>query len=53
MSIPAGPSHATTPTSPVIAAQQPIATFTCSRLGRVANPPGFSLTDWLLPGRRR
>jgi hypothetical protein len=25
----------------------------CSRLGRKANPPRFSLTDWFRFGRRR
>ncbi|MCH9734548.1 MAG: hypothetical protein K0U78_08350 [Actinomycetia bacterium] len=35
-------------------AAQPVETaYSCNRLGRVANPPGFSLADWLLPGRRR
>lgn len=36
-----------------VAAQRPLMVYSCSRLGRTANPPGFSLTDWLLPGRRR
>lgn len=36
-----------------VAAQPPLMVYSCSRLGRTANPPGFSLTDWLLPGRRR
>jgi hypothetical protein len=27
--------------------------ISCSRLGRTANPPTFSLTDWLRPRRRR
>lgn len=29
------------------------AIISCSRLGRTANPPTFSLTDWLRPRRRR
>ncbi|MCF6389534.1 hypothetical protein L2K20_21385 [Mycobacterium sp. MBM] len=29
------------------------AVFSCSRLGRTANPPTFSLTGWLRPRRRR
>lgn len=31
----------------------PIAVHSCSRLGRVANPPGFSFSSWFRPGRRR
>jgi hypothetical protein len=27
--------------------------ISCSRLGRTANPPTRSLTDWLRPRRRR
>jgi hypothetical protein len=34
-------------------AQGPIAVYTCSRLGRVANPPSFSFTDWFRSARRR
>lgn len=30
-----------------------VAITSCSRLGRTANPPGFSLTDWLRPRRSR
>ena len=41
------------PTGTMVAAQLPLAVYSCSRLGRVANPPSFSLTDWLLAGRRR
>jgi hypothetical protein len=33
--------------------QRPVAVHSCSRLGRVANPPGFSFTDWFRSGRRR
>jgi hypothetical protein len=32
---------------------QPIAVYTCNRLGRVANPPSFSFADWLRSARRR
>ncbi len=53
MSITAGRPNAEAPSGAAVAAQQPLAVYTCSRLGRVANPPSFSLTDWLLPGRRR
>ena len=24
----------------------PVAVYSCSRIGRVANPPSFSFTDW-------
>lgn len=36
-----------------IAAQRPLVVYSCNRLGRVANPPGFSLADWFRSGRRR
>jgi hypothetical protein len=36
-----------------VTAQAPIAVYSCNRLGRVANPPGFSLSDWFRSGRRR
>ncbi|MFV8050629.1 hypothetical protein [Mycobacterium sp. 48b] len=39
-------------TSAFVAANQPVMVYSCSRLGRVANPPSFSLTDWLLFRRR-
>jgi hypothetical protein len=32
---------------------QPIAVYTCNRLGRVANPPSFSFADWFRSARRR
>jgi hypothetical protein len=32
---------------------EPIAILNCSRLGRCANPPGFSLSDWLRDRRSR
>jgi hypothetical protein len=36
-----------------VTAQEPLFVHSCNRLGRSANPPRFSLTDWLLPGLRR
>jgi hypothetical protein len=36
-----------------VIAQSPIAVYNCSRLGRVANPPSFSFTDWFRFARRR
>ena len=36
-----------------VAAQRPVMVHSCNRLGRVANPPGFSLSDWFRSGRRR
>ncbi len=36
-----------------VTAQAPLAVYSCNRLGRVANPPGFSLSDWFRSGRRR
>ncbi|WP_053194555.1 hypothetical protein [Mycolicibacterium goodii] len=40
-------------TSPFVAADQPVMVYSCNRLGRVANPPSFSLSGWLRTGRRR
>ena len=37
----------------VVTAQHPIAVYSCNRLGRVANPPSFSITDWFRSARRR
>ncbi|MDG4667852.1 hypothetical protein [Mycobacterium sp. 236(2023)] len=34
-------------------AQQPVALHNCSRIGRVANPPGFSFSGWFRSSRRR
>ncbi|MEW2483177.1 hypothetical protein AB0876_26690 [Mycobacterium sp. NPDC049093] len=39
-------------TAAFVAANQPVMVYTCSRLGRIANPPSFSLADWLLFRRR-
>jgi hypothetical protein len=36
-----------------VTAQGPVAVYSCSRLGRVANPPGFSLADLFRAARRR
>lgn len=36
-----------------VAGQHPVATLNCSRIGRVANPPGFSISDWFRSSRRR
>ena len=52
----AGPS--THPPSNQIAVQvpdalEPTVIRSCSRLGRSANPPGFSFSDWLRDWRRR
>lgn len=32
---------------------EPVAVRNCSRLGRSANPPGFSFSDWLRDRRSR
>jgi len=34
-------------------ASNTVSVVSCSRLGRTANPPTFSLTGWLRPRRRR
>ncbi|AJR30179.1 MULTISPECIES: hypothetical protein [Mycolicibacterium] len=39
-------------TAAFVAAHRPVMVHTCSRLGRVANPPSFSLADFLLFRRR-
>ena len=35
-----------------VTAQLPITVYSCSRLGRVANPPNFSFADWFRSRRR-
>ncbi|MBO0678095.1 hypothetical protein JRC04_11520 [Mycolicibacterium sp. S2-37] len=35
-----------------VAAQHLLTVRSCSRIGRRANPPGFSLAGWLRSGRR-
>lgn len=39
-------------TAAFVAANQPVMVYSCNRLGRIANPPSFSLTDFLLFRRR-
>ena len=29
-----------------ITVQRPLTVYNCNRLGRVANPPNFSIADW-------
>jgi hypothetical protein len=36
-----------------ITARRPLTIYSCSRLGRLANPPGFSIADWFRAARRR
>ena len=36
-----------------ITAQRPLIVYSCNRLGRVANPPSFSIADWFRSARRR
>ena len=48
----------TLPTANQVAVQvhdihEPAVIHNCSRLGRSANPPGFSLSDWLRDRRGR
>ena len=35
-----------------VTGQRPVMVYVCNRLGRVANPPSFSFTEWFR-GRRR
>jgi hypothetical protein len=35
-----------------VTAQRPIMVYSCNRLGRVANPPSFSFSDWFRSARR-
>lgn len=49
----ASAAGAEVPTGAYVAAQQPVVVHSCNRLGRIANPPSFSFTEWLLRGRRR
>jgi hypothetical protein len=39
-------------TSDEVTTHGPVAVQSCSRLGRVANPPSFSFTDWFRARRR-
>jgi hypothetical protein len=36
-----------------VTGQGPVAVYSCSRLGRVANPPSFSFADLFRSARRR
>jgi hypothetical protein len=36
-----------------VAAQSVVVVYDCSRLGRTANPPSFSFSDWFRLGRKR
>ena len=36
-----------------VTAQRPVMVYNCNRLGRVANPPSFSFSDWLRSARHR
>ena len=36
-----------------VTAQGPVLVYSCSRLGRVANPPSFSFADLFRSARRR
>ena len=36
-----------------VTTQDLIAVYSCGRIGRVANPPTFSLTEWFRSARRR
>lgn len=36
-----------------VTTQDLVAVHSCGRIGRVANPPTFSLTDWFRTRRRR
>lgn len=47
------PLPAASSTSQFVATHQPVMVYSCNRIGRVANPPTFSLAGWLRAGRRR
>jgi hypothetical protein len=47
------PEIATGDSAEDTAAPRPVLIHSCNRLGRVANPPGFSLSDWFRSARRR
>ncbi|ULE31810.1 hypothetical protein K3G64_16660 [Mycobacterium sp. IDR2000157661] len=36
-----------------VTTQNLVAVYACGRIGRIANPPTFSLTDWFRTARRR
>jgi hypothetical protein len=39
--------------APDVATQRPLAVQSCNRIGRVANPPGFSFSDWFRSSLKR
>jgi hypothetical protein len=52
------PDSSSRPAENLVAAQvtevhEPAVVHNCSRLGRSANPPGFSFSDWLRDRRSR
>lgn len=50
---PVSPEIATDDSADDTVTPRPVLVHSCSRLGRVANPPGFSLSDWFRSARRR
>jgi len=50
---PAAPGTSTDDTASRSASQSSVLMYSCSRLGRVANPPGFSFSTWFRSARRR
>ena len=50
---PVSPEIATDDAADDTRAPRPVLIHSCSRLGRVANPPGFSLSGWFRSARRR
>lgn len=36
-----------------VAGERTVVVYNCTRLGRTANPPRFSFSDWFRFGRRR
>jgi len=50
---PAVPGTTTDGTASRSASQNSVLVYSCSRLGRVANPPGFSFSTWFRSARRR
>lgn len=43
----------TSPADDDTTTQRAVVVYNCSRLGRTANPPRFTITDWFRFGRRR
>lgn len=50
---PVSPAIATDDSAEGSVAPRPVLVHSCSRLGRVANPPGFSFSAWFRSARRR